>query len=143
MSCIEHTQQGGHGRTRYRGKNIGTHRVAYIKANNLNVEDIAGLVVRHTCDNPRCINPEHLLIGTREDNMQDMTTRNRQNKGECRPQAILTNEAVHYIKSNYRARCRTNGQRALARKYNVSQKAIFSVLQGDTWKHITVGDTHA
>ena len=53
------------------------HRAEYCLANGLTLEDIAGLVVMHTCDNPRCINPEHLVLGTQRDNMLDMRNKGR------------------------------------------------------------------
>ena len=54
--------------------NIKVHRLVYELVHN---KDITGLVVRHTCDNPKCINPEHLLEGTASDNAKDRDERGR------------------------------------------------------------------
>jgi hypothetical protein len=53
-----------------------------------------GLVVRHTCDNPLCINPDHLLIGTHNDNVQDKVNRGRQAKGTHNGRSKLTEPEV-------------------------------------------------
>ena len=59
-----------------KGKSAVAHRVAY----SLSVGDIPdGMFVCHTCDNPPCCNPEHLWIGTNQDNMDDMVRKNRAN----------------------------------------------------------------
>ena len=83
-SCIDHGQVGtglGYGSARYPALKVGgsvrMHRAEYCLANGLTLEDIAGLVVMHTCDNPRCINPEHLVLGTQRDNMLDMRNKGR------------------------------------------------------------------
>jgi predicted XRE-type DNA-binding protein len=56
------------------GGNVKVHRLVYELYNN---ESVKGLVVRHTCDNPKCINPLHLLKGTPLDNIKDRDERGR------------------------------------------------------------------
>lgn len=78
--CVETTyykNPKGYGVLNRGGKTVKHHRLVYIRANKLSWSDIAGLVVRHTCDNPACVNPAHLVIGTHQDNMNDMKKRNR------------------------------------------------------------------
>lgn len=84
-TCIEHApahqrdKDGygyvyvGHGREGQR--RVGAHRVAWEKANGRTL--LPGEVVRHSCDNPPCVNPAHLLIGTIGDNNRDMAARGR------------------------------------------------------------------
>lgn len=66
--------QYGHGQFRYEGKLLGAHVFSYMLHNNV---EKPKLFVRHTCDNPPCVNPSHLLLGTHGDNMQDMVDRGR------------------------------------------------------------------
>ena len=79
--CIEfdgaRLSSGGYGAIRHEGKVVRAHRLAYCHANGVTLESIAGFEVRHSCDNPPCINPAHLLLGTHTDNMRDMFERDR------------------------------------------------------------------
>ncbi|NIC05759.1 HNH endonuclease [Billgrantia bachuensis] len=59
------------------GRTIGAHRVAYCKANGLQLASIDGLVVRHKCDNKSCVNPAHLEVGDHSDNIRDAIERGR------------------------------------------------------------------
>lgn len=73
--CIEWTKgtdAKGYGVQRYRGKFQRSHRVAFFEAHGYWPN-----ICRHTCDNPPCINPEHLLDGTRGDNIRDAVERGR------------------------------------------------------------------
>jgi hypothetical protein len=58
------------------------HRFAYRQAHGLGLDDINGEVVRHECDNPPCVNPDHLTIGTQQDNLADMHARKRGSNGQ-------------------------------------------------------------
>ena len=89
------------------------------------------MIVRHTCDNPRCINPEHLLLGTIRDNARDMVERDRSLRGEKHPSAKITNEIAIKIKKD-------NGHtlQELATMYNISQSIVFGIRHRLRWKHI-------
>lgn len=125
--CIDHGKVGGP-----YGHSSGKHRIAYCKAHGLRLEDIKGKVVRHTCDNGRCINPEHLLLGTHQDNVQDRVDRDRTARGEAHCQAKLTLEQVAAIRRRYKPRCRVNGTRAMGREFGVHQVTISEILRGLT-----------
>jgi len=89
-----------------------------------------GMSVRHTCDNPLCINPEHLILGTNDDNIRDKVMRNRQTKGEAVNTAKLTEqEVIEIINSK-------NKTKELMRKYGVSKTCINLIRRRKTWKHI-------
>lgn len=64
----------GYGQFRVKGRTYLAHRVAFQSANGILPAD---QVVRHKCDNPECVNPEHLILGSQADNMRDMSERGR------------------------------------------------------------------
>jgi hypothetical protein len=91
------------------------------------------MVVRHKCDVRLCVNPDHLLVGSRRDNVQDAKDRDRHARGERFNRAKLTDAKVVEIRKRY-----ANGetQPSLAKEYGVSQSAINSVCQRKTWAHV-------
>src|SRR5690606_41243895 len=130
MTCIEHTQQPGknvYGVVWHEGRNVVMHRLVYADNNGTSLTTIANKVIRHTCDNKRCINPEHLVLGTQADNMADKVSRNRQAKGETHGMSKLTNEQVKYIKEVYKPRCPKYSGAALARKIGVHYSTISDI----------------
>ena len=88
------------------------------------------MLVRHKCNVPTCVNPEHLEVGTHQDNMNDKVRAGRQHfpKGEKNGRAILTKEKVLDILSR-------KGQtlRELADEFGVSQRQISNILRGESW----------
>lgn len=137
-ACIEHNQRGnkgGYGTGKVAGKTEYLHRMAYCVAVGAPLESIRGQVVMHTCDNPRCVNPKHLRLGTHQDNTDDMINKGRQRylSGEDAPRAILTTEQVAMIKATYKPRCPVHGTRALGRALRVSNTTVRDVLKGRTW----------
>ena len=138
-SCIEHTQKGtglGYGTTQFEGRTFGLHRAVYCRHHKLTRKDVAELSVRHTCDNPRCINVEHLLLGTHQANMDDKVARGRQVKGTQQRHAVLTAENIHYIREHYKPYCKVHGGKAIAAKFNVTQQTISLIATGNSWAHI-------
>lgn len=137
--CITHSDYDsprGYGRRMHKGKVVGSHRVVYCEANNVSIESIRGLEVRHTCDNPSCINPEHLLIGTHQDNQDDKVERNRQVKGADVHTATLTVEDVKYIRSVYKSHHKLYGACALGRLYGVSNSTVNRIVNNKTWRSV-------
>jgi hypothetical protein len=90
-----------------------------------------GIKVCHTCDNPPCINPRHLFLGTNIDNMQDAKEKGRLARGEKQGLAKLTEEAVRDIR-----RLPWKTRREMAEKYGVSEPNISCVRLRKTWTHI-------
>lgn len=124
-ACIEHTQRGtqkGYGRTYYRGQKIYLHQLAFLKANGYLPE-----VVRHTCDNPRCINPEHLIAGTPKDNSRDMLQRRRQHKHICK----LSHEDVKAIRASNKSASE------LAAIYGVHYTTVRSIQTGKSHQYLS------
>lgn len=96
-----------------------------------------GMLVCHKCDNPGCVNPEHLFLGTYDDNNKDKMNKGRCNakKNEFHPMAKLTAEQVAEIrKAKKEAAKRFWGASEYAKKYSVSLCTIFRVANGTHWK---------
>lgn len=120
----------GYGAFKVNGKQMGAHRVSFIVHGK---GDPAGMVVRHVCDNPDCVNPHHLLIGTHADNARDRVERGRGCHGDGHPLARLTADIV--IEARQR---RANGEETvdMAREYGVKYLALYRAIHGVTWKHV-------
>jgi HNH endonuclease len=96
-----------------------------------------GIEVCHNCpggDNPRCVNPSHLFLGTHADNMRDAARKGQMAKGERRPTSKLTDATVRLIRMRYAAGGIT--QQALADEHGVSISQICGVVNRATWKHV-------
>lgn len=94
------------------------------------------LDVLHKCDNPKCVNPEHLFLGNQSDNMKDMVSKGRalHRIGSTNPNSKLTEENVWWILQLYERRLFT--QVELASLFNVTQSMISSILRGDSWSYM-------
>lgn len=137
--CKEHTlsrDRDGYARTSYKGKLTLLHRRVYCVEHGLELADIKGLVVRHTCDNPACIEPAHLLLGTRGDNNRDRAARGRSadTRGEKHPLHRLKAKDVLAIRKKYAAGKQT--QKELAQQYGCTQSNIGRIVTLNTWGHI-------
>jgi hypothetical protein len=93
-----------------------------------------GMHVLHHCDNPSCVNPAHLFLGTHADNMRDMAEKGRAARnpqpGESNGSAKLTEADVLAIRSDKRS------QRAIAAEYGVGHSAISLIKNRKVWTHI-------
>ena len=128
-----------YGRIKVDGKSVPAHRFSWEIHNNQKLPH--GMFVLHRCDNPECVNPDHLFLGTHQDNMNDKVAKNRQAKGDA-------------LKNKKPARGEKNGlsklddekamkiflddrpQRKIANEYGVTQVAVFYIKTKRTWKHI-------
>ena len=98
-----------------------------------------GLSICHHCDNPPCINPAHLFVGTQKDNVRDAISKNRFSypkirPGHKNPNAKLTPNQVRAIRSRYSFRKCTSKQ--LGREYNVSPTVILMVVHRHAYKNV-------
>lgn len=121
----------GYGRFTLGGWSQRAHRVSY----ELFVGPIPdGLEVLHKCDNPSCVNPGHLEVGTNLLNMQQKAERGRSAKGEDHGSAKLTEEQVLEI----RQRFAEGGvsKTALAEEYGVSRTTIRRLVRREIWAHL-------
>lgn len=120
------------GRRRY----MSAHRFAYEQKHGPIPQ---GKWVLHRCDNPACINPDHLFLGTAKDNALDAWRKGRLPKppspiGANNPKAALTDGQVLEIRRKYAL----GGifQRQLAKEFGVAQPTIAAIVVGRTWKHL-------
>lgn len=92
------------------------------------------LVVRHSCDNPPCVNPAHLSVGTKADNSADMVARGRSPRGSRSGASKLTERQVAEIRARH-----ATGElhRVLAADYGVTRPTITDIVNGKTWRHVT------
>lgn len=145
--CWEWTKSlGSHGyaHTANKGKNLRGHRVSY----KLYIGKIPkGKLVLHKCDNRKCVNPEHLFLGTQKDNMLDMSKKNRhpiaqkgkkvkgfengklENHHSAKLNLIKVDEIRILLKANV-------SMAEIARRYSVSPKTIFNIKNNRIWNVI-------
>lgn len=127
------TDRDGYGQTVLEGKRYLAHRLAYCEANNLDYGDIKGSIVRHTCDVPSCTNPEHLVLGTHQDNMDDRSLRNRSASRSKHGRVKLSEEQVSGIRREYVKGSTTHGLSSLACKYGVAFQTISKIINNKLW----------
>lgn len=95
-----------------------------------------GHVVRHKCDNPPCVNPDHLETGTQTDNMRDSVLRGRHRRGDDVAKK-LTSSDVAVIRARYQPR--VVSQQKLADEYGVSREMIRDIVLNRKWVSIGPG----
>lgn len=126
----------GYGQLGYNGRSEKHHRVIYAITNNLTMDDIRGKVVMHTCDNPSCVNPAHLTLGSVLENNRDAWAKGRRTppklKGEAHGKAIVTEEIVRAI----RIRFIKEEAKVLAKDYGLKVDAIYAIASRRNWKHV-------
>jgi HNH endonuclease len=116
-----------------KGRPLLAHRVSWEIANGP-VPD--GMLVCHHCDNPPCVNPRHLFLGTQSDNMNDCSAKGRvrspKSRGETHPMAKLTKAKVLLI----RAARGEKSARELALRLGVCRNSIHNIWSGRTWSSV-------
>ena len=105
------------------------HRVAFFFAHGYWPK-----VCRHTCDNPPCVNPAHLVNGTQLDNIADRARRNRAARGERNGASPLTEDQV--IEIRRLAAVGAMSLKAIGRKFNVSDPTVHGIVKRKYWTHI-------
>lgn len=131
--CIEWVgalMHQGYGHVNWRGKVLRTHRASYA-ANNGEIPK--GAYICHKCDNPKCINQDHLFLGSQAENSADMVKKKRSTIGEKNPQSKLTVAQVQAIRI-----LATTGMihRNIAEKFHVTRGAIGLIVRGERWKYV-------
>lgn len=121
----------GYGRiTDDSGKLMFAHRMSYRLHRGV---DPAGMYVCHRCDNPPCVNPDHLFLGTNRDNMADMVSKGRQMRGVRYGRARLTEADVREI----RRLCGLGVvQRRIAEAFRIAPSVVTLIKQRKAWAHV-------
>lgn len=111
------------------------HRVAFELNSGLPLRSLpSSVLVRHTCDNPSCCNPAHLLAGSHQDNTEDKVTRNRHTKGAGVNTAKVTESDVLEARRLYRF-----GDvpvKELCFQFGLSKSSMYYLLKGISWSHL-------
>lgn len=112
-------------------KSYLVHRTSFCYSFDIGREAMKGLCVCHTCDNRRCVNPNHLFLGTRNDNNQDRTVKGRSAKGTAHGSNKLSEQQVIDIRKDF-----SEGMRIthIARKYKVSRQTTTKIVKFLIWK---------
>lgn len=120
----------GYAKLQFRDRQLGASKVGWILYGG---EVPAGMFVCHKCDNPKCVNPKHLFIGTPKDNTQDAIRKGRMLVGEKNGQHKLTAKQVIKIRER---RKRGETLLSIANDFGVKMTAIHKIVHRDHWKHI-------
>lgn len=119
----------GYGRFFLNGKSRIASRVAW----EISTGTPPGqLLVLHRCDNPACVNPDHLFLGTNEDNLKDMAAKKRSIAGESHHRAKLTASDIVEIRSSKLRTC------DLAKLYGISPQQMGAIRNGKAWNSVEV-----
>ena len=116
-------------------KIVKTHRFAY--------EHFVGsipdnLCVLHKCDNPSCVRPDHLFLGTNQDNVDDKLSKDRHPRGEKSKVSKLTEDEVVEIKKALKCFRYVGQNNDLAEMYGVNHRTISCIKTGKIWSHVKV-----
>lgn len=115
-------------------RQVKAHRYSYELANG---KIPYRKIVMHICDNMKCVNPQHLTVGTCKDNIQDALKKGRMCVGEQFWCAKTNDETVLKIRADFRKPFTLKDEcERLAKKFNVGWRTVEHIIRGRTWKHL-------
>jgi hypothetical protein len=120
----------GYGNLRHKGRMEKAHRVAWMLTRG---PIPAGMLVCHHCDNPSCVNPDHLFTGTNADNAADKARKHRAQHGEAVHTSKLDEQKVRQIRALYE---QGQGPREIAKRFEVNRRTIHRIVSGQIWRHV-------
>lgn len=121
---------GGYGELLVDGRQKKAHRISY-EAFRRPIPP--GVNVCHHCDNPCCINPSHLFLGTQLDNMRDAAEKSRMRHGSAAGNAKLNDAMVREIVGRYGS---GESIASISREVGISQGVVKRVIRGEAWSHV-------
>lgn len=126
--------RSGYGQFMVAHKALRAHRYSY----EIHIGGIpAGLDILHKCDNKKCVNPNHLTAGTKQDNIADKVAKDRQAKGMKMHFAKLTDDQVREIRRRYkRTGYHGSNMMQLVREFKVARSTMTDIVRGKRWKHL-------
>jgi len=132
--CIEWNGcvgSGGYGQIEYNGKPCYAHRIVWELHNG---PIPLGMCVLHRCDNPPCVNVDHLFLGTQNDNMKDKARKGRSScrKGSNNHNSKLTEDQIMMIRNSWPEK----SMKYLAAEYGISISEICRIIHRVIWKHV-------
>lgn len=126
------TQWNGYGQFRSpKGNTVKAHRYSYELENGPINKNMS---VLHVCDNPKCVNPSHLFLGTQQDNIKDKVNKNRQLRGEASPTSVLISDQVIKIRNLWDSGNYT--QSAISKLFGISNQHVSDIVNRKRWKHL-------
>lgn len=120
----------GYGKYKYNGKTSLAHRVSFQTHHGITLTP--DQVLLHSCDNPSCVRPSHLKVGTVQENNEDKRIKGRHPIGEKIASAKLSESQVIDI----RMLAETNTRRAIAKRFGVAPSTIHKIVKRETWDHV-------
>lgn len=128
MAC---KNRKGYGDFGINGITYQAHRLSFLIHNGGSVD---GMLVCHKCDNPSCVNPDHLWVGTTQENTLDMLKKGRSLKGEYHPISKLTEEIVLRIRLLYQGGGHSHS--TLSQMFAIHSRTVGNIVNRERWAHV-------
>lgn len=125
--------EDGYGKLRFRSDDWAAHRLSWFLCFG---EIPEGMCVLHHCDNPKCVNPVHLFLGTHADNMRDMAQKGRRKHIGCGEDNSSAKLTVSDVRCIHELRARGATQQAIADRFEVTQAHVSRILLGHVWENV-------
>lgn len=120
----------GYGQLYWNGTPIGTHRISY----RIFRGQVGQMHVCHTCDRRACVNPDHLFLGTNQDNIRDRVKKGRSRRGQNHPRSVLKRADVVEARAMYLGGMSTS---KIGERFGVDAETAGNAISGRSWSHVS------